>query len=110
MKVLPYTDPQTSAHFEASAWLPMVVGIDHHALTAQITFLGFASVVAANQGRVPIGSRNYTLTGSEYLGMALGQVAPSSLLDAISEACYQIAEDDPFFADAVDVEYTPQPQ
>lgn len=110
MKVLPYTDPHTSAHFPASAWLPMVVGIDHHAMTAQITFLGFASVVAANHGRVPIGSRNYTLSGPQYLAMALGQVAQTSLLDAISEACYQIAEADPFFEGAVDVEYAPQPQ
>lgn len=87
-----YTDPLTQATYEASAWVPLVIAIDHQAQEARVIFLGFANAQAANEHARPIGSKEYTLKGSNYLAMAGRGTTGAPLLWDLSEAAYDLAE------------------
>lgn len=117
MKVMPYTDPRTKAVYPASAWVPLVIAIDHQVQEARVVFLGYATAAAANEHAKPIASKEYTLKGSNYMAMAGRATTGAPLLWDLSEAAYDLAEavldterdGEPglvsFFHGAADVEY-----
>ena len=102
MKQLNYTDASTGANYPDSVWLPLGLGLDHTALNASITFLGYASLTALGTGKQPIGSHKYQVSGAAYEAMASGVVNGANLLEVISNACYG-AIDDEFFDEATDI-------
>lgn len=98
-KLVPFTDASGCLH-PASVWFPARVMIDHPSLGARVVFLGWHDLAALLAGRPPIpgAERVYTVTGADYLAVA------AELLGPVSVACYQLAADDPLFAEAVDIE------
>jgi hypothetical protein len=105
-KLMHYQDDATGADFPLSLWLPMEVVADAQAGVIRVAFLGYANPAAAAARKQPIGRREFTASGADFLAVAAGLPSGGSNLDVISNAAYQLAEGDPFFATATDVAVT----
>ena len=106
-KQMSYTDPNTGAVFPAAVWTAIGVYIDvsgpdvrlvfpvYKDKTAAAIVVGKALGIPAFQNTAkysPIGSVAFTLSQAEFAALATSPPVGATLIDAISEACYKVAE------------------
>lgn len=86
-------------------WRWVGLGVDVPGGQLSGLLYAYASPLAFVAGKQPIGQRQYSVTGADFLALVMGEPVGPTLSDVLSSAVYRYVRDhDPFFAGAKDVE------
>lgn len=89
----------------SSYWRWVGLGVDVPAGQLAGTLYAYASPNAFATGKQPVGQKQYTVQGADFLNLVSSTPVGGSLSEVLSNAVYAyVKANDPFFATAQDVE------
>jgi hypothetical protein len=100
----PFETPQ-GIELTSSYWRWVGLGVDVPATTLNGVLYAYASPAAFAAGKQPVGQKQYTVRGADFLNLVAEYPVGASLSEVLSNAVYAyVKANDPFFATAQDVE------